>query len=701
MPKKNAPPHLLVVDDDPSALTLIGRMIESFGYLVSTATSGSKAIEAMRTTPFDVVITDLVMPDMDGLDLVRHIRASHPTTCAAIITGFTDRTTFSEVIETGAEDFIGKPVHRGELQARIERILLQRDIRQQLTQTVDQQRQLQDEAKRSLESVSVLNRLLNLAVERKSLDEILDMFILHITSLPWLGLSPKGAILLVEDEPDVLVMKAHHNLAPELITLCATVPSGRCLCGQAAQKKQVVFVNHLADDHHITFDGIPDHGHYCVPILAPDGELLGVFTLYVDAGATRNDQVEETLKAAAATMAGILIQHRTEAALTESERLHKAITDTASDGIILMDETGKIHFWNPAAQKIFGFTRREATGKPLHQILTHTPSTAMHNGIDLFRQTGEGAMVGRTVELEGRHKDGRLVTVELSLSALSIKNHWHALGIVRDISKRKHAEEDRSRLQEELRQAQKLKAVSTMASGLAHEFNNILTTIQGFASLIKEDPDEASQVTEDAREILSVTARGIEVVRKMQTLSREEESVFSPLKITPVVSETLNALKKNAPHGIAIEEQYSTEDDTVLGRASEIHEVVNALVSNAVNAMRQQGGTLSVRLDAITLTNRPTGGVTGKLQAGRWLRLMISDTGIGMTPETRSRIFDPYFSASSHQDGTGLGLTVAYGIVKAMDGDIVVESTFGKGSTFTLYLPPSDPPASAAHEVPQ
>lgn len=560
MPRQNGPPpHILLVDDDASVRLVLSNMFESFGYRVSTEAGGEQAIASLARNTFDVVVTDLAMPDMDGLQLVQHISAQHPDTCAVIITGFTDQATFPEVYNAGAVDFIAKPINREELQARIEWVLHQRDIRRQLQKTLEEHRDAQDQARRSLATVSILNQLLHLAVEKKPLDEILDRFILHITSLPWLGLLPKGAILLAGSEPAGLVLKAHRNLAPELITICARVPEGRCLCGLAAARRQVVFANHVDGRHHNTFSGMDDHGHYCVPILAPGGELLGVFTLYVAAGTLYDARVEETLQAAAATMAGIILQHRSE--------------------------------------------------------------------------------------------------------------------------------EERNRLREALRQAQKFKALSTMASGLAHEFKNMLTAIRGFASLIKEDAGDRQQIRDDAEQILAVTDRGVAMIRKLQAVSREEASSHAPVRVTPVVREVMEALRDKMPAGVTLQEEYTGSGDTVLGNPAEIHELTSALVSNACKAMRRQGGTLTVRLETVTLGHQAPG-VTGRLAPGRWLRLTVADTGIGMTPETVARIFEPYFSASSHEDGAGLGLTIALGIVRAMDGDIIVESTFGKGSTLTVYLPP-------------
>ena len=181
-----------------------------------------------------------------------------------------------------------------------------------------QQKAAREEIKRSYQTQTVLNRLLNLSLEDLSLTETLEQFIYGITSFPWLELEPKGAIFLCEDKPGTLKLKAQRGLNPSLITMCDEVQFGQCLCGRCALSKEVIFANCVDKYHDHHYDGIAPHGHYCVPILSSNRNLIGVFTLYIKAECRRDELVEETLRAAANVVAGVIQRKQAEEELQKS-----------------------------------------------------------------------------------------------------------------------------------------------------------------------------------------------------------------------------------------------------------------------------------------------------------------------------------------------------------------------------------------------
>jgi len=193
-----------------------------------------------------------------------------------------------------------------------------KDKIQAIIRDVTEQKKDQREVKRSSQTQTVLNKLLHLSLENLSLTETLELFIYYITSFPWLELEPKGAIFLVGDSPGILELKAHRGLNESLLTICAKVPFGKCLCGRCAMTGEVVFANCIDDYHDNSYEGIAPHGHYCVPILSVNRRLIGVFTLYIQADAARDRMAEDTLEAAASVIAGVIQRKRAEEELQKT-----------------------------------------------------------------------------------------------------------------------------------------------------------------------------------------------------------------------------------------------------------------------------------------------------------------------------------------------------------------------------------------------
>ena len=236
-----------------------------------------------------------------------------------------------------------------------------------------------NDSQHKIKAQQVLVNLLNLSIGSKKIEDFLHEFIVCITAFPSLELEPKGAIFLIDDNQEsVLSLKAYHNLPAPLQTICHQVSFGHCLCGRAAQNKEILFVDHLDDSHDNMYDGIVDHGHYCVPILLPDNSLLGVFTLYTKANEKRSDTAEVVLTAAAKYLATIIASRNDQAFIAHQEQRYRSITDNVSDAIIMMDSQGLISFWNPAAENIFGYTTDEAIGENLHTLLV--PQAIASNG---------------------------------------------------------------------------------------------------------------------------------------------------------------------------------------------------------------------------------------------------------------------------------------------------------------------------------
>ena len=251
--------------------------------------------------------------------------------------------------------------------------------------------------------------------------------------------------------------------------------------------------------------------------------------------------------------------------------------------------------------------------------------------------------------------------------------------VFRDITTQRH-------LEAQLRETQKMEAIGTLAGGIAHDFNNILQIIIGFTELAQCDVAQASPAWQSLQQVLTAGRRAAELVHQILTFSRHHAPQRQPLRLHLLMHETLRLLRAALPSTIDIRTFLNTTSGTVLANPTQLQQVLMNLTNNAAYAMRTTGGVLEVHLDEVDLTLH--GAVASPpLPPGPYLRLMIRDTGVGMTPEVMARIFEPFFTTKGVGEGTGLGLAVVYGIISRHGGTITVASTPGQGTTFTIYLP--------------
>ena len=240
-------------------------------------------------------------------------------------------------------------------------------------------------------------------------------------------------------------------------------------------------------------------------------------------------------------------------------------------------------------------------------------------------------------------------------------------------------------LERQLRQAQKLEVIGTLAGGIAHDFNNILTAILGFAELSIYDLDESNPLYANIKQILNASQRAKELIGQILTFSRQSESKFRPLRIIPVIKESLKLLRASIPATIDINQKFQTKQDTILGDPTQIHQILMNLCTNSYHAMKDTGGRITILLSQEFINTFDEEQIGFK--PGEYIHISISDTGKGIPQHYLTRIFDPYFTTKPAGEGTGLGLAVVHGIVLSMQGFIKVESTEQIGTTFHIYIP--------------
>ena len=255
------------------------------------------------------------------------------------------------------------------------------------------------------------------------------------------------------------------------------------------------------------------------------------------------------------------------------------------------------------------------------------------------------------------------------------------LGVIQDITQRKAEELEKQHLEIKLLQAQKIKAIGTLAGGIAHDFNNILYPIIGFTEMSMQDLPENHPVQENLQDILQGAKRASDLVKQILAFSNQRELEHKPLALQNIITETLKLLRSIIPSNILIEKNLPENDIYIFANSTEFHEVIMNVCTNAYHAMETTGGVLTLSLE-----ETPPGSAL-RHGNGRYCCLTISDTGTGIPPELIDNIYDPYFTTKEQGKGSGLGLSVVHGIVKSYKGTIDITSDTGKGTAVKIYFP--------------
>jgi CheY-like chemotaxis protein len=243
-------------------------------------------------------------------------------------------------------------------------------------------------------------------------------------------------------------------------------------------------------------------------------------------------------------------------------------------------------------------------------------------------------------------------------------------------------------MQDQLFQAKKLESIGTLAGGIAHDFNNILSAIIGYTELTLDGVAKGSNVDKNLQEVFKAGQRAKDLVKQILTIARKSDEEIKPIPLKPIVKEALKFLKSSIPATIEIQQSIVSES-LIIGNSTQFHQIFMNLCTNAAHAMEENGGLLQVSLEDLKLEKHET--IQGQsLKPGNYIKLSVSDTGTGMSPEIMGSIFDPYYTSKEPGKGTGIGLALVHSIVKRYGGIIEVYSEVGEGSVFSIYLPATE-----------
>ncbi|MGH7354327.1 MAG: response regulator [Candidatus Rokuibacteriota bacterium] len=625
---------ILIVDDELGPRESL-RMLLKPAYQTATADSGRAALEQIERFRPDVIVMDIKMPEMDGLEVLRRIKRLDASIEVVMITAYASLETVKLALTHGAFEYLIKPFPRQDLEDVVRRALLRRQAdlgaRGELATLVEEMRRL-----------SVKTRALEEAARREATEQSL-----RVTQLSILKELSRAVVsqLDVEDVTTAVTTQLKAGLGYDEVTIAPSAPTPD-----------------LADGARLVTCAIRD----------AEGPLGWLVVDNRHSGRAVDPRETELLEMLSEFLAVALRNSRLYGEIAHAKRYNEHVIASAGEGIISVNALDLVNGWNPAAERIFGLTASEATAKTITNLLPPTEYAIAKRKLadgaprEAFEATSPAGPAG-----------GRALAVTLSALRGRRGELDGLIAIVRDITEQREMEA-------QLHQSEKLTALGQLAGGIAHDFNNLLQAILGYAQLMKQDPGNVELMRRSLAVVESAATDGAETVRRIQQFARlRPDEQFLRADVNQIVQDAVAITRPRWEEKIARDTHPLDmrldlrAGETTNGRPAALTEVVTNLILNAMDAMLD-GGVLT-----ITTTSTP-----------ERVTLTVADTGTGMTETVRRRVFEPFFSTKG-EAGSGLGLSMAYSIVRRHSGEIRVESEPGRGTTFTLTVPTTRQPVEA------
>ena len=366
---------------------------------------------------------------------------------------------------------------------------------------------------------------------------------------------------------------------------------------------------------------------------------------------------------------------KAEIVVRENESKFRNLFDLSPQAVALTEvRSGRLVDVNDKLCELTKYSRNEILGKTTTEI-------GFYSRKDRDRFVQELSEYGQVngLEMEFYSKNGVVLNALMFAKFITIQDTPLILTIFHDITEQKH-------LRESIAQAQKMESIGSLAGGIAHDFNNILFPVVGMAEMLVEDLPDGSSLQQNAKEIFKAGKRGSDLVKQILAFSRHSEQKLLPTRAQKVLGDVLRLCRRTIPTDIEIEQRIETDCSLVMADPTQLHQVGMNLITNAFHAVEESSGKISVVLEQVTIDGGETY-ATREILSGQYVKLTVSDNGVGIDPSIRDKIFDPYFTTKGQGKGTGLGLAVVYGIVKDWGGEIAVHTELGNGTTFELFIP--------------
>ena len=376
-------------------------------------------------------------------------------------------------------------------------------------------------------------------------------------------------------------------------------------------------------------------------------------------------------------------KNQAQAALKEREEQYRAVIENSGTAIFIIESDMRVSLANAKSTELTGISNSEIEkGMPWTRFVAEPETLERMIGYHRARRQAPESAPSE-YEFKLKHTSGVVKDVLLYIN--TIPGTGKSIASMIDITNRRQTEREKLELEKKLLQAHKMEAIGTLAGGIAHDFNNILTALMGYIEMSLAAAPKDTNLPRWLGLSLKACLRARDLVVQILTFSRQNELAMKPIRIAPIFEDAVNFLRSSIPSTITFDLYAGCDHEMVKGDPTQIHQIMMNLCTNAVHAMGPRGGKLKIMIRPVTLDENLS--QRCGLAAGKYIELVIADTGHGIKPAIIGHIFDPFFTTKKVGEGTGMGLAMTHGIVQRMNGNILVESTQGKGTVFTVYLP--------------
>lgn len=371
--------------------------------------------------------------------------------------------------------------------------------------------------------------------------------------------------------------------------------------------------------------------------------------------------------------------------LKKEQQRFKDVAESSGDWIWEVDSEGRYVYSNHTVENILGYKSEEILGKYFYNFYPPNEQNEIKNKV--FEKFYKNDAVKDFINY-GLRKNGDIVII-VTTGVPILDNEGKITGyrgVNRDITKNKQAADEKANLQRQLLQSQKMESIGTMASGIAHNFNNILASIRGYTEMALEDTDKNSRTFGDLHKVIKGVVSAQKLAQQMLLYSRTYKDESQDILISPVIEEVLSMFKASVKGSVKIKENIDQNCGYVLADSNQIQHAILNICTNSAQSLDKHNGFIEISLSKTyideTLASRHT-----NLKEGQYVKISIKDNGHGIDHDTIDRVFEPFFTTKEVGKGTGLGLSMVHGTIKGSGGEITIESKVGKGTTFTIYLP--------------
>ena len=374
-----------------------------------------------------------------------------------------------------------------------------------------------------------------------------------------------------------------------------------------------------------------------------------------------------------------LVEERTAALVEVKESARdflENVINTIADPVFVKDDKRHFVLVNEALCAIVGRPREALLGKEDGDMFPEEEVAVFRKMNAAVLDTGEENV---NEELLSNLSSGEVRTIVTRKTRYIDPNGKHFLvGVIRDITEQKQ-------LENRFRQAQKMESIGNLAGGIAHDFNNILTSVIGFTELSLDEVEKGTHIEDNLQEIYTAGKRAKDLVKQILAFARQSGEELKPIQVDTIATEVLKFIRSSIPTTIEIKQNIES-DSLIMGNATQVHQILMNLFTNAAHAMEDKGGILEFSLKDVVM-DRGVNRENLDLKPGNYIEIKVSDTGSGIAPEIIGSIFDPYFTTKGPGEGTGMGLATVHGIIESYGGKILVDSKPEQGTVFTIYLP--------------